>query len=346
MSKRKITLGELAEHLQAELVGDKDLEITGAGGIEDVSPGGITFVEDPKWLPQAEKSPASAIIVPQEVTSCCKPILRTPHPRLAFALTLGLFFPPERPAPGIHPTAIVGGDLQAGEAVSVGPYSVIGDGVILGKRVVIHPLVSIGDGVKIGDDTLIYPRVAIYRQVEIGARVIIHAGAVIGSDGFGFTPAEGKHHKIPQVGTVVVGDDVEIGANTVIDRAATGATTIGRGTKIDNLAQIAHNVTIGEDCIVIAQVGISGSVRICDRAVLAGQAGLKDHITIGEGAVICAQAGVIGDIPPGVMVSGYPARPHREQMKLEATLPKVPEMLKTVRNLEKRIRDLEQGKES
>jgi len=341
----KITLGKLADYLQADLVGEKDLEITGVGGIEDVSPGQITFVEDPKWLPQAEKAPASAIIVPQEITSCSKPILRTPHPRLAFAQALALFFPPAKPEPGIHPTSIVGSDLQAGEGLSVGPYSVIGNGVILGKGVVIHPLVSIGDGVKIGDDTLIYPRVTICYRVEIGDRVIIHAGAVIGSDGFGYTPVENKHHKIPQVGTVVVGDDVEIGANTTIDRATTGATTIGRGTKIDNLVQIAHNVTIGEDCIIVAQVGISGSTRIGDRAVLAGQAGLIDHITIGEGAVIGAQAGVIGDIPPGIMASGYPARPHREQMKLEAALRKVPEMLKTVRNLEKRIQELEQKQE-
>jgi len=338
----RITVSELAERVAGEPVGHTGAEVVGAAGIEEVTPGEVTFIDSAKRLAQAEATAAAAIIVPLEVTSSSKPIIRTPNPRLAFARALEVFAPPSARRSGIHPTAVIGADCRIGEGVSVGPYAVIGDRVRLGAGVEVGALTSLGDEVVLGDQTRIYPGVVIYWGVTVGARVIIHAGAVIGSDGFGFVPDErGTLHKVPQIGTVVLEDEVEIGANVTIDRATTGATLVGRGTKIDNLVQIGHNTRVGQDCVIVAQVGISGSCRLGDRVTLAGQAGVVDHLTLGDDASVCAQGGVTADVPPATRVSGMPARPHREQMKLQAAVHRLPKLLLEVRDLQRKIAELE-----
>jgi len=342
----KISIGELARRLAGDPVGQDGIEVSGAAGIEEVAAGQITFIDSAKRLAEAEATAAAVVIVPLDVTSSSKPIIRVANPRLAFAQTLEVFATRVARRPGVHPTAVLGEGCRIDPEASVGPYAVIGDRARLGAGVEVGALCSLGDDVGLGEDTRLHPRVTIYDGVTLGARVIVHAGAVIGSDGFGFVREQdaarhGALRKVPQIGTVVIEDDVEIGANVTIDRATTGVTLVGRGTKIDNLVQIAHNTRIGQDCILVAQVGVSGSCRIGDRAALAGQAGVIDHITIGEDAGICAQAGVTSDVPPATRVSGMPARPHREQMKLQASLQRLPGLLVEVRDLRRRIAELE-----
>ena len=335
------SLKELAEMVGGELTGSPDLPISGAADITDAEEGDIVFAESPKHLEEAVASRASAVIAFEGANDSGKPIVAVRSPRYAFAQILTVFSPERRREPGIHPSSIVGSDTAIGEDPSIGPNVYIGRNTTIGRNVFIHPFVYIGDDVRIGDDCVLYPFASILDRTELRDRVTIHSGTVIGSDGFGYTKVGHEHYKIPQIGHVVIGDDVEIGANCTIDRARTGVTEIGRGTKLDNLVHVAHNVRIGEDCIIIAQVGISGSVKIGNEAVLAGQAGIKDHVTIGDGAILCARSGVIGDIEPGAFVSGYPARDHREQMRLYAAEQRVPALLKTVKDLEKRIKSLE-----
>ncbi len=335
------SLRELADLVGGELTGDPDLPILGAADITDAEEGDIVFAESPKHLDEAVGSKASAVIAYQGASDSGKPVVTVRNPRYAFAQILTVFSPPRKREPGIHPSSIVGPDTTIGENPSIGPNVYIGQNTTVGKNVLIYPFVYIGDNVHIGDDCTLYPFVSLLDRTELGNRITIHSGTVVGADGFGYTKVGGKHCKIPQIGNVVIDDDVEIGANCTIDRARTGTTQIGRGTKMDNLVHVAHNVKIGEDCIVIAQVGISGSVTIGNDVVLAGQVGLKDHITVGDGAILCARAGVIGNVEPGAFLSGYPARDHREQMKLHAAEQRLPALLKTVRDLEKRIKDLE-----
>ncbi len=339
------SLGELAALVGGEVVGDPAIEILAAADIDDAREGDIVFAESPKHLERALDSDAAAVIALPEAANSVKPLIRIRHPRLAFAKVLGALSPrSERPI-GIDPTSRIGANLQAGDGISIGFNACIGDDVVLGCDVWIHPLVYIGSNVTIGRGCVIHPAVTILDSVTIGDNVIIHSGAVIGADGFGYTVAGGEHFKIPQVGSVVIGDDVEIGANVTIDRARTGKTMIGRGTKIDNLVHVAHNVTIGENCIIVAQVGISGSVKIGDHVLFGGQCGIVDHLTIGSGSSICAQAGVIGSLPPGSSVSGMPAVPHNEQMRAQAALLRLPALLKTIRSLEKRVKALEEDAE-
>lgn len=339
------SLGELAALVGGEVVGDPAIEISGAADIADAREGDIVFAESPKYLKQALKSDASAVIARSKAVNSVKPLIRTTNPRLAFAKILGEMVPqPERPI-GIHPTSSIGANLQAGEGIAIGFNSFVGEDVTLGNTVWIHPFAYIGNNVRVGSGCVVHPFVSILDDVTIGDNVTIHAGAVIGADGFGYTPVGGEHFKIPQVGTVVIGDNVEIGANVTIDRARTGKTVIGRGTKIDNLVHIAHNVTIGENCIIVAQVGISGSVKVGNHVVFGGQSGVKDHVTIGDGTMVCARAGIIGDVPPDSHVSGMPAVPHKEEMRAQAALLRLPELMKTIRNLEKRIRAIEEDAE-
>jgi len=338
-----LTLEEVARKLGGEAVGPKELVIEGVSSYETAGGSDLAFVDSPRLLPAAERSRAAALIVPREVASAAKPIIRADNPRLAFAQALELFSPRRRPTPGVHPTAVVGADVQLGGQVYVGPQVVIGDRARVGRAAELHALTFVGDEVEIGEDTVIYPRVSVYHGVRIGKRCVIHSGCVIGGDGFGFVRgAHGEHVKVPQVGTVIIEDDVEIGANCAIDRATTDATVIGRGTKMDNLVQVGHNVKIGRNCIIVAQVGLSGSVEIGDGVVLAGQAGIADHITIGPGAAVCAQAGVTGDVQAGMIVSGYPARPHKEQLKTEAAVRRLPEALAELRRLRRRVQELEE----
>ncbi len=338
------TVAEIAQMLDAEVIGDRTLEISGASSIEDAKKGDITFASNGKYLKSASKSLASAIIVSNEAKIKVrkgKAIIRTPNPRLAFTRLLELFAPETKIPIGIHPTAIIGQGTVVGENVSIGPYVVIGENARIGERVVIFGHVYIGDEVEIGERTIIHPRVTLCQQVKIGKRVIINSGTVIGSEGFGYIEIEKGHLKIPQNGTVVIGDEVEIGANVTIDRATTGTTSIGRGTKIDNLVMIAHNVTIGENCIIIAQVGISGSTKIEDSVTLAGQAGVAGHLTIGANTVVAARSGVTKSIGPDQFVSGYPARPHREEKRIKAIVSKLPTLLKRIKELEGKVQELE-----
>ncbi|MDI6827239.1 MAG: UDP-3-O-(3-hydroxymyristoyl)glucosamine N-acyltransferase [Armatimonadota bacterium] len=337
------TLGEIAELVGGEACGDLNTIITGAADISDAREGDIVFAESQKLMTEAEQSAASAIITSFEISGDSKPVIRVQNPRYAFARVLEAFSPAVEREVGIHPSAYIGQNVAIGERVSVGFNAYIGRDVVLGDDVTICPFAYIGNFVHIGDGCTIHPFVSIYDGVTIGKRVTIHSGSVIGADGFGYTRVGDRHYKIPQIGTVVIHDDVEIGANVTIDRARTGKTEIGSGTKIDNLVQIAHNCTIGENCIIVAQVGLSGSITVGNRVILAGQAGLKDHITIGDDAVICARSGVIGDISPGAFVSGYPARSHKEQMRIAAATQKLPELAKLIRELEKRVKALEEG---
>jgi len=341
----RIALSELAQRIGGEAAGHDGAEVAGAAGIEEVAGGQITFIDSAKRLARAEATPAAAIIVPLEVESSSKPIIRASNPRLAFARALEVFAPPAARRRGIHPTAVIGEGCRIADDAWVGPYAVIGDRARLGAGVEVGALTSLGDEVTLGEGTRLYPRVVIYDRVTVGARVIIHAGAVIGGEGFGFISEGGGLHKVPQIGTVIIEDQVEIGSNVTIDRATTGATVVGQGTKIDNLVQIGHNTRIGRDCIVVAQAGISGSCRIGDRAVLAGQAGVVDHIEIGADAGVCAQAGVTSDVPAATRVSGMPARPHREQMRLQAALQRLPGLLAEVRDLRRTIAELQAERE-
>jgi UDP-3-O-[3-hydroxymyristoyl] glucosamine N-acyltransferase len=342
----KKTLKELADFVNGELTGGDKIEIWGVAGIEDAKEGQVTFLANPKYAANISTTGASAIIVPMEITEASKPLIRTKNSYLAFAKAMTLFTSemPTLPA-GIHQTAIIGKNSRIAKNAAIGAYAIIGDDVIIGENSVIYPHVYIGNKTKIGSDVLIYPLVSIRNDIDIGNKVIIHSGTVVGSDGFGFAPTEdGKSFKIPQLGKVIIGNDVEIGANVTIDRATMGATKIGQGTKIDNLVQIAHNVEIGENCLIVAQVGISGSTRIGNNVVVGGQVGIVGHINIGDRAKIGAQAGVTRPVEAGEIVSGYPARPHRETLKIEAQLHKLPELARTVKALEDKIKELENKK--
>ncbi|MBP6962879.1 MAG: UDP-3-O-(3-hydroxymyristoyl)glucosamine N-acyltransferase [Armatimonadetes bacterium] len=339
------SVGELAGMVGGEVVGDPSVVIAGAADIEDACAGDIVFADSPKNLDDALASAAAAVIAHPDAKSASKPLIRAANPKLSFARAISALTPePERPV-GIDSTSRVGTGLKAGRDVSIGFNAFVGDDVTLGDGVWIHPYAYIGSNVSVGNGSVIRPMVAVLDNVTIGVGVTIHAGSVIGADGFGYIAVGGEHIKIPQVGSVVIGDNVEIGANCTIDRARTGKTEIGSGTKIDNMVHIAHNVTIGRNCIIVAQTGISGSVEIGDRVMFGGQCGVADHVTIGDGAMMCARTGVIGDVPAGAFVYGFPARPHKDEMRVQAATRKLPELLKTVRHLEKRIRALEESPE-
>ncbi|MBI2844122.1 MAG: UDP-3-O-(3-hydroxymyristoyl)glucosamine N-acyltransferase [Armatimonadetes bacterium] len=336
----RVTLRELAEAVSGVVEGCGDVVITGAASVSDAGPGDIVLAESRRYLAQAEKCGASAV-VSAEGPCGDKPVVRVEDPRRAFVEILRILAPQEKPLkPGVDPVCRVGERLSAGEGVSIGYGSWIGDDVEIGRGSVIHPLVYLGDGVRIGEGTVIHPRVVIYSRCELGSRVTVHAGTVIGSDGFGYIPVGEELQKVPQIGTVVIEDDVEIGSNVTIDRAKTGATRIGRGTKIDNLVQIAHNVKTGESCIIVAQVGLAGSSVLGNGVTVGGQAGTKDHVTVGDGAIVAARGGVFGDVPAGATYSGYPARPHKDQLRAHAALLRLPDTQRKVEELQKEVEQL------
>jgi UDP-3-O-[3-hydroxymyristoyl] glucosamine N-acyltransferase len=336
------TLGEIAKFVDGEIVGDPGVVITGICGIKEAKPGDLTFVANPKYVSLMENTQASAIITSRDIKNASKPIVRTDNPSLAFAKMVSLIAPNETTHfKGIHPTAIIGNNVKLGADVSIGPYVIVDDSVSIGDKTVVYGGCYIGHHTVIGSENLIYPRVVIRERIKIGDRVIIHSGTVVGSDGFGFATVKGLHHKIPQIGTVVIEDDVEIGANVTIDRARFDKTIIGKGTKIDNLVQIAHNVVIGENSIIVAQAGISGSTVLGKNVMLAGQAGLVGHINIGEGVIVAAQAGVTKSIPANTKVSGYPAKPHETAKKVNACLQRLPQLVEKVKELQQKIEELE-----
>jgi UDP-3-O-[3-hydroxymyristoyl] glucosamine N-acyltransferase len=333
-------LKELANILGAALSGSGDADIIGAAGISEASEGKITFITGNNFLKDLERSRASAALVPLDTPEMHLPLLRVKNPKLAFARVLELFYvAPYRPL-GISDKAALGRNVVIGADPSIHPYAVIDDDARIGDRVIIYPGVYVGRGSVVDDDSIIYPNASIREGVRIGKRVVIHSGASIGSDGFGFVTDGGKHHKIPQVGGVVIEDDVEIGANSTIDRATLGDTLIKKGTKIDNLVQVAHNVTIGEHSLLAGQVGIAGSCTIGNYVILAGQVGVADHIIIGDRVIAAGGSGIIKDIPPGEVVGGYYAMPMKDWLKVQAVLPKLPELKRQVNALEKEIEKL------
>jgi len=334
-------LSEIAEFLGGELEGNGSIEITGIAGLEESQPGHITFLANPKYKPKLYTTRASAAIVTKEIRLDRLALVKVDNPYLAFAKVIPLFSRTEPPPMGVHPSFIAGEGGSIGQNCRILPYVVAGRRVKIGDRTTIYSGVYLGDDVVLGEDVTIYPNVTILHNVQIGNRVIIHSGTVIGSDGFGFVPQTQVYHKIPQIGTVVIEDDVEIGANVTIDRATLGKTHIRRGVKIDNLVQIAHNVVIGEDSLIVAQVGISGSTRVGRNVILAGQVGLVGHIEIGDQVKVGAQSGVTKSIPPNSVVSGSPAVEHNLWKKSQVSLLKLPELMKAVRDLEQRVRELE-----
>lgn len=342
MKKR---LNELAQLVDGEVSGDGDITITGVASLEEAGEGDITFIANPKYIPMLATTKASAIIASPDITDSLRGrnCLIIENPYLAFAKVLNIFMGTDfKSVPtGIHPKAEVHPTTTIGSSPSIYPYVYIEDGAKIGDRVTLLPGVYIGRDVSIGDDCLIYSNVSIREGCRIGNRVIIHCNTVIGSDGFGFAKEGAKLYKIPQTGIVVIEDDVEIGACVTIDRATLGETVIRRGTKIDNLVQIAHNVEIGEDSTIVAQVGISGSTKIGNRVTLAGQVGVVGHIEIGEDVTVGGQSGVTQDLPPKQAFSGMPAIPHRDWLRAQGVFAKLPEMRKILLDLEKRVKELE-----
>ncbi len=333
-------LAELAERVNGELRGDGNITITGVGDLDNAEPGEIVFVDGPQLLPVGESSNASAIIVPPDVHSQHKPFIVTEDPRLAFSKVLRLFARDCRPEPGIHRTAVLGKNVSIGEGVSIGAHTYVGDDVILGDDVVIHPLVYVGPEASIGEKSEVHPQAYIGSRVKLGRRVIIHAGAAVGADGFGFLQTQDGQHKIPQIGTVIIDDDVEFGANSTVDRATVGATRIGAGTKIDDQVHVAHNVVIGKNCLLCGQVGIAGSTKIGDNVVMGGQVGVNDHVEVGDNIAIGAQAGVMGNLEEPGVYSGYPARPHQTQLRALAHAQRLPELVARVKQLEQMVEQL------
>ncbi|MFC1709458.1 UDP-3-O-(3-hydroxymyristoyl)glucosamine N-acyltransferase [Candidatus Omnitrophota bacterium] len=338
----KKTLKEVAALIGAKFTGDPDILITGIAGIKEAKEGDITFVRNNKYLQFVSDTKASVVIVSQKIKDTTKPIIITDNPSLAFAKAVSLFYPfKDIIKKGVHPSVVTGNNVKLGRGISVGPYVVIEDGAEIGDRCIIYPGAYIGYEAVLGEDCIIYANVSVREKTSIGKRVIIHAGTVIGSDGFGYDTVKGAHYKIPQLGRVVIEDDVEIGANVTIDRARFDRTIIGKGTKIDNLVQIAHNVITGENCIIVSQVGISGSTSLGNNVILAGQAGLAGHLKIGDNVIVGGQAGVITSIPPKTFVSGYPAKPHRQAVKINGCIQRLPQLNETVAELKKRLDDIE-----
>jgi UDP-3-O-[3-hydroxymyristoyl] glucosamine N-acyltransferase len=333
---------EIAELIGAKILGDSSLIITGVSGIEEAREGEITFLANNKYLPYLEKTGASAVITSGEISTSKKTLLQVDNPSLAFTKVVSLVAPSKMNHPkGIDTTAVIGKQVRLGKDVAIGPYTVIADNVSIGDKTIIYAGCYIGESAQIGSNTLIHAHVSIREQVSIGNNVIIQDGTVIGSDGFGFVTVDGIHHRIPQVGTVVIEDDVEIGSNVSIDRARFDKTIIGRGTKIDNLVHIAHNVIIGKNCFIVAQVGISGSSSIGDNVILAGQVGLVGHIRIGDNSIVMAQSGVSKSVPDNTTMWGYPAKPAEVAKKVNACVQNLPRLYETINALKKKIIELE-----
>ncbi len=328
--------------VQGNIIGDGEEAIQGAAPFELAGEGQITVASTAKFLKKIDNCAAAAIIVPLDFKTDTHNLLQVDNPMVAFAKIMQFFHPPVQPTAGIDPGAAVGENFKCGQNVTVGPQVAIGRQVTVGNRVWIQPGVVVGDEVAIGDDVIIHPNVTIQARCIVGNRVIIHAGTVIGSDGFGFAPDGKCYHKIPHTGIVHIDDDVEIGANNTIDRGTFGKTYIGRGVKTDNLVHIAHNVSVGENTVLVAQVGISGSVTIGKNAILAGQAGIAGHLTIGNGATVGPKTGVGKPVPDGQIVSaGIPEMPHRLWLRVVRTIPQLPQLVKRLAALEKKIKRLE-----
>jgi UDP-3-O-[3-hydroxymyristoyl] glucosamine N-acyltransferase len=344
---KTLTLAELAAELDGEVVGDGSVVLHGVAGIREATAGDVTFIANSRYDSYLPGTRASAVIIGRDAPRADVPLIKVDNPYLAFQRAVLIFRPDVyRPAPGVHASAVVVPGAELGEDVSIGPHCVVERGARVGARTVLMAGCYIGINASVGEDGYLYPHVTVREECVLGARCIVHPGTVIGSDGFGFAFDAGRYHKVPQVGNVIVGDDVEIGANVTIDRATTDATRIGSGTKIENLVQIGHNVVIGEHGIVVAQVGISGSTRLEDYVTIAGQAGLIGHITIGRGAQVGAQSGVTKSVPAGAKVFGFPALPLALFKRINAYVRRLPDLFDRAKALEERVSALEKQGES
>jgi UDP-3-O-[3-hydroxymyristoyl] glucosamine N-acyltransferase len=337
-----LKLSELADRLACRLEGDGDIDIRGVAGIEKAGPSDLTFFANNKYAAALSRAGAGAVILGDDARSAPCAMLRTKNPYLAFAKAVEIFADPWKPPAGLHPLALAGKSSIIAPDASIGPFAHIGDGARIGARTIVHPHAVVGRHAVVGDDCIIHALVSIRERVVIGNRVVVQDGAVIGSDGYGFArDADGSHYKIPQVGDVVIEDDVEVGANTTIDRPAVGETRIGAGAKIDNLVQIAHGVSVGRRSLLAAQVGIAGSATLEESVTLAGQVGVAGHLTIGKGTIATAQTGIPNSVEPGSLISGYPAIDNRDWLKASAVFKRLPELRRTVADLERRIAELE-----
>ena len=337
-----LKLKDIADRLECVLEGDGTIEITHVARIEDAGPGALTFFANPKYASELRSTRASAVILGERAESAPCAMLRTREPYVVFGRAVAIFAGKERPQPGIHSHAYVAAGAVVAADASIGALVVVEEGARIGARTLVHANVTIGRDAQLGDDCLVHSGVSIRERVRIGNRVVIQNGAVIGSDGYGFARrSDGTHEKIPQVGDVVIEDDVEIGANSAIDRPAVGETRIGAGSKIDNLVQIAHGVTVGKRVLLAGQVGVAGSTAIEDDVTLAGQVGVAGHITVGKGVIATAQTGIPNSVEPGAFISGYPAIPNRDWLKASAVFRKLPELRKELAELQRRIAQLE-----
>jgi UDP-3-O-[3-hydroxymyristoyl] glucosamine N-acyltransferase len=340
--KVAVRLEDIQQRIGGDLHGSGGISVTGVNSLDEAGPGDLAYVSSDRYIARALKSRAAAFVTHRAIPELDRPQLVVPHPAFAFAqLTQACFLPGYR-ARGVANEVIQGSDVEIGAEPSIWPFVTIGDRVRLGARVTLYPGVFLGADVTVGDDTVLFPNVTVLDGCQIGARVRVHSGSVVGSDGFGYVQHGGRHHKIPQIGTVVIEDDVELGANVTVDRATFGQTVVKRGTKVDNLVQIAHNVTVGEDCILVAQVGIAGSTTIGHHVMVGGQAGIGDHLHIGDMTMIAARSGVAHHLTSGQIVSGNPAIPHAVSLKALAVVSHLPDLRDQVRRLERRLGELEQ----
>lgn len=337
----ELTIAEVARIAEGEVDrGDPNATVRGVAPLDEALPHHLSFVAEARYHPYIQASQAGALLVARGAAvelPVGMAAIRVDDPRRALARILPALYPEAEPAPGVHPTAVLGDGAEVDPSASIGPYAVVGAGTRIGARARIGAHGVVGAGCEVGADAVLHPHVTLYDGVSVGERSIVHSGARLGSDGFGFVPEGRGLKKVPQVGGCRIGDDVEIGANTTIDRGSIGDTVVGRGTKIDNLVQIGHNCRIGQSVIIVSQVGISGSTRVGDGAVLGGQAGVQGHIEIGAGAKVGGQAGVTASVPAGVTVSGYPARPHREAMRIQAAVFGLPKLVQRLKALEKAV---------
>lgn len=332
----KKTLQEIADIVGGRIAGDAAIEIEGLDNIAGAGAADLTFAVDPH-IEEAKTCKAAAVMLPEGVEDFPKTALYVEDPRAAFAKLLNIFTPKlERPVE-VSDKAYVGTDVKLGQNVTIMPFAMVDDHAVIGDNVVIYPHTYIGQYAEIGDDTVVYSNATVREHCRVGKRCVIHSSAVIGSDGFGFTTKDGVHTKVPQVGIVVLEDDVEIGAHDGIDRAAMGATVIGKGTKIDNLVHIGHNCKIGANCLIVAQTGISGSTTVGHNVTFGGQVGTVGHINIGANSVYAARSGIIGDMPEGVFCAGFPVQSHTEWLRMQAAMKRLPEMMKKMKQLEKKL---------
>lgn len=337
-----VTVAEIAELVGGRVHGDASLLLTGVRAIRQARPGDLTFLSDPRYRPYLTGTRAAAALVGRDLPEAPCTRIEVDQPFTAFLRVLEAY-PPSQPVHpvGIDPTAAVAEEAELGEHVAIGPHAFVGPGARLGDNVVVYPNVFVGARCSIGSDTVIYANASLREDTRVGQRCIIHCGASIGSDGFGFVPRDGRHEKVPQVGNVELGDDVEVGANSTIDRAAFGTTLIGSGTKVDNLVQIGHNTEVGEHCLICGNAGVAGSAIIGDHVTVAAGAGVAGHLEVGDHVTIAGYAGVTKSIPPGRIVSGFPATDHAAERRVKVATRRLPDALRTLRELERRVEELE-----